>query len=103
MAAYGTTQRIAEVSIMPGTYIIIGFIDITISSNSIIIAHLQCAKEPTGSYHLPASRTTGDGGGGVCTVGFLETKENNTIYLNSYGYDSASYRIRGNLTAIKIA
>ena len=82
-------------------YLIIGHVDANAGVN-LMAAAITCDKS-SATYILPSTRTVGDAGGGVATVGFCKAVESTTLTLLSYGYQNSTYNLKGHLIAIKLS
>lgn len=102
-AIYGAAVTVATINITdPGTYIILGFIDLDANINAIMNVQLESNITPVNCM-LPNVRTTGGGGGGACAVGYIITDKPCEINLLSYGYNSSSYTLRGSIVAMRLS
>ena len=87
----------------PGTYLLMGFIDLDKSiTNGVMNAQINTNIVPS-KYLFPCIRTIADGGGGACVMGYVVADEPFEVYVISYGYHNESYRMRGSITAIRLA
>ena len=93
----GTITTLCSISThQAGTWLIIGFIDLSYSGTSMYVNNIA-----TGKHSSSSTRNSSDSGGGNVNVLLTELDENEVVSLR--GYQAQTGSLRGNLKMVQLA